>query len=284
MQPNVSVFAIGELLERLSGEFTYHGQAKGLELRVIACGLHVRSDKHLLEQMVRNLVSNAIKYTTKGRVLLGCRRHSDMLSLEVWDTGIGVAAADLNKIFEEYFQVGNAARQRSRGLGLGLSIVNRLGDLLGHPVHVQSRLGSGSVFSVDLPCEPQAKTSQPAVPLRNVPNQGHGLRILVVEDDPDVAETLAALLLDQGYDVRTTPDGLAALESVASITPDLVLADSRQFLWCARVPRTCRRSRSACWGTSPVLIKTSAGRWLRPASLRRTRTSTQLAKASALRP
>jgi len=225
VQPDVSTFEIGGMLERLRGEFTYHAEAKGVQLRVIACGRHVRSDKRLLEQMVRNLLSNAIKYTPKGRILLGCRRHEDMLSLEVWDTGIGMENADLAAIFEKYYQVGNAARQRSRGLGLGLSIVKRLGDLLSHPIRVRSRPGSGSVFAIDLPWVPHVETKRPALPPPDAARRGSDLRILVVEDDPDVGEMLGELLAGQGHDVASAPDGPAAMESVAHRTPDLVLAD-----------------------------------------------------------
>jgi len=225
VQPDVSIFEVGGLLERLRGEFTYHAEAKGVQLRVIACRQHVQSDKRLLEQMVRNLLSNAIKYTPKGRILLGCRRHGDMLSLEVWDTGIGMENADLAAIFEEYYQVGNAARQRSRGLGLGLSIVKRLGDLLSHTIRVRSRPGSGSVFAIDLPWVPQVEMKRPVLPPPKAAGRGSDLRILVVEDDPDVGEMLAALLAGQGHDVATAPDGPAAMESVAQRTPDLVLAD-----------------------------------------------------------
>ncbi|MDQ2762620.1 MAG: response regulator, partial [Pseudomonadota bacterium] len=225
VQPDVSAFDVGGLLDRLRGEFAYHAEAKGIRLRVVACRQYVRSDKRLLEQMVRNLLSNAIKYTQAGRVLLGCRRHGDMLSLEVWDTGIGIADTDLAAIFEEYYQVGNAARQRSRGLGLGLSIVKRLGDLLGHPIRVRSRPGSGSVFAIDLPLLPQAETKRPVLPAPEVAEPGHRLRVLIIEDDPDVGEMLEELLAGQGHDVTTAPDGPAALESLTHGAPDLVIAD-----------------------------------------------------------
>jgi two-component system CheB/CheR fusion protein len=223
--PDVSTFVIGDLLERLRGEFAYQASVKGVQLRVVDCGQNVRSDKRLLGQMVRNLLSNAIKYTPNGRVLLGCRRQGDVLSLEVWDTGIGMEGADLAAIFEDYYQADNAARQRSRGLGLGLSIVKRLGDLLGHPISVRSHPGSGSVFAIQLPWLPQVETKLPALPLPQAARRSSGLKILVVEDDPDVGEMLAALLAIQGHVVTTALDGSAALESLARGTPDLLLAD-----------------------------------------------------------
>ena len=139
-------FAINDLLDRLRDELTYHAQAVGLALRVMPCALSIRSDPRLLEQMIRNLLSNAMKYTPHGKVLVGCRRHEGQLRIEIWDTGIGIPASELQAIFEDYHQLDNAARQRSHGLGLGLSIVKSLGELLGHPIRVRSLHGKGSVF------------------------------------------------------------------------------------------------------------------------------------------
>ena len=154
VHPQFISFPINELLEQLRDEFTYHAGAQKLLLRVVGCSLSVYSDPRLLEQMLRNLLSNALKYTKRGKVLLGCRRRGEMLSIEVWDTGVGIAEQDLHVIFDEYHQVDNAARERSLGLGLGLSIVQRLATLLGHPVHVRSQPGRGSVFSIDVMLPP----------------------------------------------------------------------------------------------------------------------------------
>ncbi len=225
VQPAISVFPIDVLLERLRGEFTYHAQAKAIELRVVPCTQQVRSDPKLLEQMLCNLLSNAIKYTQEGRVLLGCRRRGSALTVEIWDTGIGIKEADLVAIFQEYHQVENAARQRSRGVGLGLSIVKRLADLLGHLIRVSSRFNHGSGFSVELPrfapAEPTRSSASRSDVVENIP----GLSILVVEDDPDVREMLGELLRSQGHQVTTAIDGPQAMGSVARRMPDLILAD-----------------------------------------------------------
>ena len=147
-------FPINDLLSRMRDEFGYHAQAKGLVMRVVPCSQFIHSDPHLLEQMVRNLLSNALKYTEQGKVLLGCRRHGDVLNIEVGDTGIGIPTGELHAIFEEYHQIDNDARERSRGLGLGLSIVQRLGNMLGHRISVRSLPGSGSLFRVEVKLAP----------------------------------------------------------------------------------------------------------------------------------
>ena len=226
VQPDLTVFAVGDMLERLRGEFADQVQAKGIELRVVRCDQTVRSDQRLLEQVMRNLLSNAIKYTNQGRILLGCRRHGSTLSLEVWDTGIGIEANNLASIFDEYYQVGNAARQRSRGLGLGLSIVKRLSDLLGHKFRVRSRPGRGSTFAIEVPWRAHVE----ATPFARRSLAGSVMpsaarTVLVVDDDPDVAEMLERLLRVEGHAVMTAHDGPSAMALIAHRVPDLILAD-----------------------------------------------------------
>ncbi|MDQ2763460.1 MAG: response regulator, partial [Pseudomonadota bacterium] len=223
----VSAFALNGLLNRLRDEFTYHAQAKGLTLHVVPCGLQVLSDPRLLEQMIRNLLSNALKYTEAGRVLLGCRRRGATVSVEVWDTGIGIPEAEFEAIFEEHHQIGNAARERSRGLGLGLSIVKQLGGLLSHRIRVSSRHGSGSGFAVEVPLSTSgdAADANRVLTAHAVPSAADSGIILVVEDDPDLRELLGQLLKGEGHRVTTVPDGPAALDCVARCAPDLVLAD-----------------------------------------------------------
>jgi two-component system CheB/CheR fusion protein len=229
---NRAGFPINELLCRLRDEFSYQAQAHNLALRVVRCGLWVDSDVRLLEQILRNLISNALKYTKQGGILIGCRRHAQMLTIEVCDTGPGIPEGEFQAIFEEYHQLDNAARERSRGLGLGLSIVNGLGKLLGHRVSVRSRSGKGSIFAVDVPLassEPAAapKHTEFSSTEATISSARHKRMILIVDDDPDVRELLEQYLNGEGHRTATAPDGVAAmaLATRGAIRPDLILAD-----------------------------------------------------------
>jgi len=247
-------FPLNGLLQRLRDEFSVHAQAQGLSLRAVPCRLAIDSDPRLLEQMLRNLLSNALKYTPQGKILLGCRRHGNHLSIEVWDTGIGIPQRECQAIFEEYHQLDNPAREHSRGLGLGLSIVQRLGHLLGHPIRVRSRLGHGSMFAIEVTPSPGQPGSQPsgqspggtpggggALPqpppdtattrtggptapdaaarpgasTTPAPGSRKSGSILVIEDDPELRGLLEVILKGAGHRVITTANGRQALELVA---------------------------------------------------------------------
>ena len=231
IRPEKSVFCINEIFERLADEFAYTARAKGLKLSMVPCSLMVNSDPVLLEQMLRNLVSNALKYTPSGRVLIGCRRRGKGAVIEVRDTGIGIAENEIMAVFEEYHQVNNPARERSMGLGLGLSIVQRLGALLGHGIGAASNPGRGSVFSIQIDDIAQQQT-QPAerpleVDLKRATAITDKARILIVEDDPEVLDLLDMMLRDRGHETLLAPDGPTALALVseADVPPDLVLTD-----------------------------------------------------------
>ncbi|WP_394023110.1 chemotaxis protein CheB [Xanthobacter flavus] len=231
IKAEIVTFPINDLLDRMREELTYHARGAKLSLSVIPCSLSVESDPRLLEQMLRNLISNALKYTPRGRVLVGCRRHGPWLRIEVWDTGIGIPETELRAIFDEYHQLHNPARERNLGLGLGLSIVQRLGRLLEHPVQVRSRPEHGSVFSIDVKRAPPAPERR--VPTLPAPLSGKdaGSRkaaaVLVIEDDPDVRSLLELLLTTEGHAVTVAPDGDTAVALVErnAIRPELILAD-----------------------------------------------------------
>ena len=221
-------FPIDDLLERLRTEFAYHAAAQELGWRVVSSHVTVQSDPRLLEQMLRNLLSNAMKYTEHGRVLLGCRRRGDRLRIEVWDTGPGIPEAQLQRIFEEFHQLDNPARERSRGLGLGLAIVERLAELLDHRIEVHSRPGKGSVFAVEVPLGQNAPARRPWHPqARADTGARRSGAILVVEDEPAVREALELLLDGEGHRTATAADGRTALDLVTrrAIQPDLVIVD-----------------------------------------------------------
>jgi two-component system CheB/CheR fusion protein len=224
-------FAIGVLLTRLRDEFTYPAAAKGLELIAVPSRLQVTSDPRLLEQILRNLIANALKYTKKGRVLFGCRHRPGVVSIEIWDTGIGIADEELLAIFDEYHQIDNAARERSRGLGLGLSIVRRLARLLGHHIKVRSWPGKGSVFFVDIKIparEVAAKAESDRESAAVAPAGERRLgAVLLVEDDPDLRELLELTLSEEGHFVRSAQDSVTAMALLAdgTLRPDLLLSD-----------------------------------------------------------
>jgi two-component system CheB/CheR fusion protein len=253
IRPEPADFRVDDMLGRIREEFALQAQAQKIDLRGVRCSLRVRTDPHLLEQMLRNLVSNALKYTERGRVLIGCRRRGNVLAIEVWDSGIGIGKAELAAIFEEYHQVGNTARDRNRGLGLGLSIVDRLARLLDLGLSVRSWPGKGSVFIIEAPlarepgpppppsappsatatppvAPPAANTGDPATP--GDPAEGAAARalagsILLIEDDPDVGELLELHLKAEGRHVVRVLDGAAAVRVVTQgkIRPDLILTD-----------------------------------------------------------
>lgn len=232
VHPEMSTFPINDVLDRLRDEFSYHAEAKQLTLRVVSSNLLVHSDPRLLEQMIRNLLSNAFKYTKRGKVLLGCRRKGSIISIEIWDTGIGIPDDELQAIFMEYHQLDNVARERNRGLGLGLSIVQHLTKLLDHKIQVRSKLGHGSVFAIEimLPAEITRHQVNPPAQASSLTTRDTPCRtgvILLVEDDPDVRELMELLLKAEGHDVAVARDGFEALELVTEgrIVPELLIAD-----------------------------------------------------------
>ncbi len=230
INPQRTQFPIDQTLDRLREEFAPLAQAHDLVLVMPHCAAVVDSDPMLLKQILRNLVGNAIKCTRHGRVMVACRRRGDSLCIEVRDSGIGIEASQLQAIFDEFHQVDNPARDRSRGLGLGLAIVRRLCGLLGHTIDVRSAPDKGSVFMVTVPCcvtpalppVPDHLPSDP--PARTKPD---GAAIMVVEDDPDLRDLLSQLLKFAGHSVTSAPDSDAAVALIAqsAIRPDILLTD-----------------------------------------------------------
>lgn len=224
--PRLVDFPVQEVLSRMREEFAHNALVQQLELRVVNSSRVIRSDPSLLEQMMRNLMSNALKYTRSGKVLLGCRMHGGALSIEIWDTGIGMPEGQLKAIFKEYHQIDNPARERSRGLGLGLAIVQRLADLLGHTIDVRSRLDHGSVFAVEVALNADKAVSPAPATAVVCTRPVRPAKVLVVEDDPTICDLLMLHLSGEGHQVDTAVDGASALARVAQgFRPDLLLTD-----------------------------------------------------------
>jgi signal transduction histidine kinase/ActR/RegA family two-component response regulator len=220
-------FAIRPLLDRLMEDCMPEVLERGLKLGIVCGDITLRSDPVLLERVLRNLVANALRYTNRGGVVIGCRRRGHSYALEVWDSGVGIPASELDRIFEEFYQVNNPSRDRSHGLGLGLAIVRRLGELLGHPVEVASRVGHGSVFRVRVPAGERAAIAvSPAGELAS--NVLAGARILVVDDEPDVRDGTERLLTRWGCDVIGAGDVENARCAYANGEgPDAMIIDFR---------------------------------------------------------
>jgi two-component system CheB/CheR fusion protein len=179
------------------------------------------TDPELLRRLLGNLLANAIRYTNRGQVQLSCQRNGDSVLIQVKDTGIGIPSAELQRIFDEFYQV-DRGTQRPEGLGLGLSIVRRLAALLHCEVRVDSVLDEGTVFQIVLPRGELPDTIVPAV---RAPAAAAGGRILVVDDEPAVAEATGLLLETEGFDVSIASCEREALDHVTAARPDIIVSD-----------------------------------------------------------
>ncbi|WP_158043449.1 ATP-binding response regulator [Skermanella pratensis] len=221
--------SVNGLLTRMALEFAGPARQKGLTLHVAPCSAVIRSDRDLLERILRNLLSNAVRYTSSGRILLGCRRQGDRLRIEVWDTGPGIPADQLDIIFEEFYRGNTPSTSESAGFGLGLSIVDRLSRLLDHSLSVRSREGKGSVFAITVPMEREAEVRIEPVHAPARPNDADRPRVLVIEDDVIVLQALELLLDQWGCEVTAASGYDEAIEGISAKAdpPDLVIADFR---------------------------------------------------------
>src|SRR3954469_21808068 len=214
MTPSITSFKMADLMRSLEIEFTPIARAKGLQLIFVPCSLPVQSDRALLRRLLQNFISNAIKYTPRGRVLVGCRRHGRSLQIGVYDTGVGVPALKRTEIFKEFHRLEQGARI-ARGLGLGLSIVERLARVLNHGIALDSNAGGGSVFSVTVPIAKAinytaAVTS--ATPLSRTPMSG--ALIVCIENDAAILDGMKTLLTAWDAEVIAVTDPDAAIEAI----------------------------------------------------------------------
>lgn len=215
--------SIDGLLRPLAGEVTALANKKGLELHFQSSSLWVYSDPLMLRRVIQNFLTNAIHYTAQGRVLLGCRRRGDQVALEVWDTGVGVDKVDQEKIFREFHSLRNATGG-AKGLGLGLSIAQRIAQLLGHPIEMESELGRGSVFRILVErgqevVKPQERS------VSHDPMLG-GLQVLCIDNDHSILQGMQSLLEQWGCGVVTAADlGQALHHWHQDSPPDRVIID-----------------------------------------------------------
>ena len=225
-RPEIGDVSLAELFRQLEIEFAPMARARGLKLSFVATRLAVRSDRRLLRRLLQNFVSNAVKYTSHGGVLVGARRRGETARVEVWDTGLGIPEAKRARVFDEFHRLDQGAKV-ARGLGLGLSIVQRLGRVLGHPIGLASQHGRGSVFSVLAPLSRSAVAAplegpapEPGPPLDPLA----GLRVLAIDNEPRVLEGMATLIGKWGCAVATA-SGLAEALTRLDPPPDIVIAD-----------------------------------------------------------
>jgi Na+/proline symporter/signal transduction histidine kinase len=227
LRPEFASFRVDELMRQIELEFAPLATSKGIDLVIVPCTLVVRSDRRLLRRLIQNLVSNAIKYTPEGRVLVGCRRHGADLRIDIYDTGVGIPQSKWRDIFIEFHRLDQGAKI-ARGLGLGLSIVERVARVLDCPIGLESESGRGSHFTVTVPLSNEAPVELLARESARIdPSQLAGITALCVDNEPSVLDGMETLLRGWGCDVIKAPDltfALAAISESATI-PNGLLVD-----------------------------------------------------------
>ena len=227
VQPMLQVFALQPLLNRIENELAPQADAKGIVYRSRETRAVVHADPALVGLILRNLVSNAIRYTERGGVLVACRAHGDSTVLEVWDTGVGIEPAQHQAIFREFHQLGNAERDRRKGLGLGLAIAQGLARALGQELRLASVPGRGSVFRLCLPIARVAVVAEECSDSLPAPLRAFNVRVLVIDDDETVRAGMRQLLEVWGCECDVADSIEEAQACARANPPDLVIADYR---------------------------------------------------------
>ncbi len=228
LKPNVQPFPVQPILDRIERSLAPVAKEKGLGLKIRPCEAWVVSDPVLFERILSNLVSNGVRHTKTGRVLVGCRRRGRALRVEVHDTGVGIAREAQAIIFQEFVQLDNPARMREKGLGLGLAIVRRLTDLLGHPLDLRSLPDKGSLFAIEAPTSAPLPDELATSEHRRETGDLTGVHIAVVDDDPLALPAIESLLRSWGCAVTAAPDADALMAALTDDEcPDLLISDLR---------------------------------------------------------
>ncbi len=226
IDPHINHFPLANVLNPLADEYAELSSSSSLSFRHVKSSTIVRSDQHLLETVIRNLVTNAIRYTPAGKVLMGCRRLEQKIRICVYDTGVGIPPEDLKLIFEAYYQSSNPGISQASGMGLGLSIVDRIAALLSLELHVISKPGTGSMFAVDVPVGDARKIVDSSHIATVADNLGEKT-IVVVDDSPDVLNSMKANIDRWGCRAVFATDGSQALVELISTDqlPDAIISD-----------------------------------------------------------
>ncbi|RUM98912.1 response regulator [Pseudaminobacter arsenicus] len=226
MKPVATVFRLDEILRRIATDFQPLAAEKRLELIVVPSSLSVNTDRNLLRRLVQNLVSNAVKFTRNGRVLVGVRRRGNLAEIQVFDTGIGIPVDKLEMVFREFTRLDEGARE-AHGLGLGLSIVDRIARVLRLEIQIESGRGKGTRFSVLLPIAKAQKQGPVAEVRRRLPVIGalNGLRVLCIDNDTRILEGMRLLLQGWGCEVQAYSGSAAFNVGWPKAAPDIILAD-----------------------------------------------------------
>ncbi|MCK4707745.1 MAG: hybrid sensor histidine kinase/response regulator, partial [Gammaproteobacteria bacterium] len=225
---NVKPFKIQGLFDVLYNEFNSIAEEKGLNIQFAETSLSLNSDAQIIERILRNLISNAIRYTEKGKVLVGCRRTESSVRLCVCDTGIGINENETELIFEEFQQLDNPGRDRNKGLGLGLSIVKRLTELLAIPLELKTTSGKGSMFSIECPRSLSAQVSQSDMAHFGSYPKLADKKVIIVEDEEEIRQALKLLLNSWGCEVlELTSINDVKQKLLPDHKPNLILADYR---------------------------------------------------------
>jgi signal transduction histidine kinase/CheY-like chemotaxis protein len=225
IQPQVQTLCLQPLLNKIENELAPLADAKNIIYRTRETSFAVRTDPMLLELILRNLMSNAIRYTDHGGVLVGCRQRGNQLVLEVWDTGIGIAAEHQREVFQEFHQLGNPERDRQKGLGLGLAIADGLARTLNHPLSLSSVLHRGSVFRLQLPIDNSVETT--ALAMSQSRTRLLNARLLFVDDDVIVRNGMLHLLREWGCECEAAESIEEALLLARKNPPDVIVSDYR---------------------------------------------------------
>ncbi|MBT9568529.1 MAG: response regulator [Thiobacillus sp.] len=221
-------FSLRKLLGELDKQFSALAAEKHLRLRFRPCDVTLYSDPLLVERILANLIANAIRYTDDGGILVACRRRGRMIRLSVFDTGRGIPPDQLDSVFQEFVQLHNPARDRSKGLGLGLAIVSRLGRLLGHRINVHSRPQHGSEFSMEVPCGDASQIQSPIPVSAPGPIPDDAL-VVLVDDESAILRGMAELFDNWHIDLITAHSAEEALQWLDTIgrVPDVIVSDYR---------------------------------------------------------